>query len=375
MNIEAIWLHFIEMPLKIPFQASWGTLDTRPAIVVEVYDGDGRIGLGEGLAFAQPYYTEETIMTSWHILDAFLIPLLYLAPIAHPAEVHQRFARVRGNAMAKAALDSAVWDLYAQEQGSSLATVLGGQVQPVPVRRTLGLAAPEALSERMAEAWVEEEMRCFKLKIQPGADDTMLEIIRRQFPDADLAVDANGSYEGADVDLLTALDRYQLTTLEQPLAAGDFIGHARLQAGMTTAVGLDESLVSLETTELALALRSCRAVNLKWGRVGGLTAAIQIHNRCRTEHIELWCGGMFETGIGRAHSLALSTLPGFTLPADLGPSRQYWERDLVFPELLLQNGTLPVPGASGIGVRLDRERLDAVTKYRQYYPRNGTRIR
>ncbi len=366
MKIHRVQLTHIELKLKAPFVTSWGALDYRGTVVIEVEDGEGETGWGESLAFAGPWYTEETIASSWHMLRDYLIPRLAGRSLKTPAEVTELLAPVRGNLMAKAGLESAIWDLYAKRCGRPLAEVLGGQIKPLTLGAAVSMkSVPLMLSE--VEERLAEGYRRIKLKIGPGKDFGYLTAVRQAFPELSLMADANGAYSRQDFARLQTFDGLGLEMLEQPLAPGDWLGHRDLQAVLATSICLDESIRSPEDLDLALALHSARVVNLKWGRVGGLFPALTMIDHARDHGLRIWCGGLLESGIGRAHSLALSTVPGISVPGDVSAANRYWDRDIVMPEARLERGLLEIPNRPGIGYEVDREQLQRVTKARASY--------
>lgn len=348
VQFHTVILRYLEMELKSPFTTSFGTMKTRPVILVEVIDQDGVRGWGEGVAFSAPWYTEETIETTWHMLEAFLIPLLFQAPVYHPDELRDRFSLIRRNYMAKAALEGAVWDAFAKRHHMPLHVALGGEKQEVDVGVSIGIQPITNTLKRIEQALAEGYKR-IKIKIKPGWDVDVVREIRHHFPHVPLMVDANSAYSLCDIDRLKALDDYELLMIEQPLAVDDIVDHAKLQAKLQTPICLDESICSYEDAKRAIELKSCRVINIKIGRVGGLTEAKRIHDLCQQHHIPVWCGGMLEGGVGRAHSIALATLPHFSLPSDTAASANYWERDFIEPEVTVHRGRIFVQKQPGIG--------------------------
>lgn len=357
MKPERIQLHHIRMRLKQPFTNSLTTVTDRDLILVELVTARGVTGWGECVAFASPWYTEETVQTAWHMMEDFLIPRLGGSPLDHPDQVSKRFAPVRGNRMAKAALEGAVWDAYAKESGLSLAGALGGERERVAAGVAVG--AKPSIEEMLCEVGkrVEEGYRRVKVKISPGADVEIIAAIREQFPRLPLMADANSAYTLKDMDHLKQLDSFDLMMIEQPLAADDLVDHSRLQRALSTPVCLDESLLSREDVRRALELESCRVVSVKPGRVGGLSEARRIHHLCQQSGTPVWVGGMLESGIGRAHNLALASLQHFTLPGDISASDRYWEQDIIVPKVSVEAGWIDVPKGPGIGFEVDVERI------------------
>jgi len=367
MRIEQITLHRICLQLKSPFATSYGAYTDRETILVEVRDESGATGWGECVAFATPWYTEETVETAWHMMERYLIPTLLRREIVHPDEVLPLFAFVKRHHMAKAGLEMAVWDLYARRRGQPLATVIGGVRQEIETGVAVGLQETQEKLYRVIEQYLSDGYRRIKVKIKPGLDVELVRGIRAHFPDLPLMADANSAYTLDDVALLKQLDDFGLMMIEQPLAADDIVDHAELQKQLRTPICLDESLVACEDVRKAIMLGSCRVVNVKIGRVGGLSEAIRIHDLCHSRGVPLWCGGMLETGVGRAHNIALATLPGFTLPGDISASSRYWERDIIVPEVSVRAGKIAVPDRPGIGYEMDRDYLRHVSLHVQTY--------
>jgi O-succinylbenzoate synthase len=360
MKIERVELHHVEMPLVHPFETSFEREITRPCILVAVH-GDGLTGWGECTAGAGPWYSSETIGTAWHVLRDFLIPAVLGQEVTSPADVVACFQRVRGHEMARAGLENAVWDLLAQAQGVSLARMLGGQRERVPVGVSVGIEPTlDLLLERVAQ-YVAEGYRRVKLKIKPGWDVAVVRAVRERWPDLPLQVDANSAYTPADAPVFQELDQFDLLLIEQPLHHDDIVDHARLQAHIRTPLCLDESIHSPEHARWALDIGACRVINVKVGRVGGLTAARHIHDLCAGRGVPVWCGGMLETNVGRATNVAMAALPNFTLPGDISASARYYREDIAGPDFVLNDdSTLSVPAGPGLGVHIIPERLAAV---------------
>jgi len=364
LQIDRITLREIALPLVEPFQISSGTVLHRRILIVELLSDQGVLGWGESVALEQPNYGPETVDTAWWALREWIAPRVLGHRFAGPEEI-QPYLDVdfRGHQMAKAAVEMAAWELAARERGIPLARLLGGVRDAVPVGISLGIqASPEALVEK-AEQAREEGYRKIKMKIKPGRDRQYLEAVRAALgDDAPLMVDANNAYTLADRELFRALDALRLVMIEQPLAWDDLLRHAELQRELATPICLDESVTSVERAEDAIALGSGRIVNIKPGRVGGFRQAIAIHDVCAAHGLPVWCGGMLESGIGRAHNVALASLPNFSIPGDISPSRRYWERDVVDPEWTMEAGAIRVPlDRPGLGVEVDRERLERLT--------------
>jgi o-succinylbenzoate synthase len=365
IRIEHVTLREIHLPLREPFRISSGTVSERRILIAETTDADGVVAWSECVAGETPNYSAETIDTAWLALERWLVPRLLAAPLAAPADAAPVLLRdLRGHRMAAATLEMAVWQLQALRDGITLAHLLGGTRTSVPVGISLGIQAdPAALVER-ALAAVAAGYRRIKLKIRPGADLDAVAAVRTAVgPDVPLMVDANSAYTLDDVASLRQLDEFGLLMIEQPLADDDLVRHARLQRQLRTPICLDESITSLDRAQDMVALGSGRIVNIKPGRVGGFAASVAIHDYCLAQGVPVWCGGMLETGIGRGCNVALAALPGFSLPGDISPSSRYWHRDVVVPEWTMgPAGEVRVPDQPGIGVEVDRDRIDELTR-------------
>lgn len=361
MRLDAVELFVARLPLVRPFETSFGRIDEREFVLVKVLAG-GLAGWGECVAEADPFYSAETTTTAWHVLSRYLVPAALSAPIDTPADLHARWRVVRGHRMAKAALEMAVWDLTARLDGRPLFEMLGGTDRPIAAGVSIGVQpSVPALVDRV-RAELADGYRRIKIKIKPGWDLQPVEAIRRAVPGVPLMVDANAAYTPEDEAALVALDGFDLTMIEQPLDYDDLVRHARLQRRLRTSICLDESISGPASAEDALDLGACRMINIKPGRMGGHTPSIAVHDLARTRGVPVWHGGMLETGIGRAHNLHLSTLPGFSLPGDVAGSRRYFQPDLIDYEIAVRpDGTIPVPPGTGIGVNPAPERLRAAT--------------
>lgn len=371
MKIESIEVREIRLPLRERFEISSGFSEERRILLVKLRAG-GETGWAECVAGEDPGYSYETTDTAWHILSEFLIPALLGAEVEDPADVERRLAHVRGHPMAKASLEMGFRDLDARRRGLSLSEALGGSGEPVPVGVSVGLQKSDDLLVEKVGGFLAAGYRKIKLKIKPGRDVEMVRAVREAFPGAPLMVDANSAYTPADRDRLAELDELDLLMIEQPLAHDDLRQHARLQEVLRTPVCLDESIRSAGDAELALALGSCRIINIKPGRVGGFGSSRRIHDLCRARGVPVWCGGMLESGVGRAFNIALATLPGFTIPGDISASRRYWERDIVDPEFEVFDGMMTPPSGPGIGVIPDDRRIDRLTVRVERWPRRRT---
>ncbi|MGG3739401.1 o-succinylbenzoate synthase [Aeribacillus pallidus] len=367
MQVRNVQLYVIEMPLKKPFETHLETVSKRESIIVELTDDEGRRGYGEVVAFSTPWYTEETVITCYHMLKDLLVPIVLNREWTHPNELTSLFSAIKGNRMAKAGIETAIWDLFAKSQQAPLFQVLGGNRATIPAGVAIGTTDVKAML-RQIETYLDEGYQRIKLKIIPNQEYEMLSKVRQYFPDAPIMIDANGAYSfHDDVDRLKALDDFGLLMIEQPFGNKHFIEHAKLQEQIKTPICLDESIASIEDVKLAIQLNSCRLINIKVGRVGGLAVAKAIHDYCLAEQVGVWCGGMLEFGVSRAHNIALSTLEGFQIPGDLSASRRYWEQDIIEPEVEIDHGKIYVPTTPGIGFEINKKRLKQVCTYNESF--------
>lgn len=366
LRIDEIELREIRLPLRRPFRISSGTRHETRKCLLELRHPDGPSCWAECVAPEEPNYTAETIDTAWHALRAWLAPRLLGRELTSPREASGILADgIRGHRMAKAALEMGAWGLASALEGEPLADLLGGTRDRVPTGISLGIRERPADLVEDAGAALAEGYRKVKMKVRPGEDVDHVGAVREALgPDAPLAVDGNAAYDVLDdLEALRGLDRLGLMMIEQPLDGEDLVRHAWLQEELSTPICLDESITGPERAEDMTTLESGRIVNLKPGRVGGFVPSLAIHEHCRSHDTPLWCGGMLETGIGRAYNVALASLPGFGLPGDLSPSRRYWERDVVRPEWTMDDeGRVAVPReAPGLGVAVDRDRIEDLT--------------
>lgn len=426
MRIDRVELREIHLELTEPFEISSGSRQHRRILLLRLEGEGGGVGWGECVAAEDPGYSYETTETAWHVLSHFLLPAIVGREAADLEELLRPMRWVRGHPMAKAAVEMGMWDFRARQQGVSLAQALneaeheaaahaapgeavpdgaalrqatlngapihgarstegsrggsrggsgsatdaglGGSVPTaIPVGVSVGLQPSTAELIRKIEGYVAEGYARIKIKIKPGRDIEMLTAVRERFPDTPLMADANSAYTLDDLPRLEALDALGLTMIEQPLAHDDLLDHARLQREIETPVCLDESIRSAGDARLALELGSGRVINIKPGRVGGFGESLKIHALCRRAGVPVWCGGMLESGVGRAANIALATLPGFTLPGDISASRRYWARDIVDPEFELVEGTMTIPTAPGLGVTPDEDRIEALTHRKEEF--------
>jgi len=364
MNIESIALREIRMKLKSPFETSFGTVQDRRILLVEVVV-DGTSGWGEVTAGETPAYNAETTDTAWHVISDFIAPSLIGQSVSETSELPRLMARIRGHEMAKSGVENALWDAAAQLKGIPLHRLLGGTIEEIACGVSLGIREnPESLVKR-----VEEELRGgyqrIKLKIKPGKDYEFVAAVRKEFPNIRLSVDANSAYSLEDAQHLKRLDEFGLLMMEQPLNWDDIYAHSKLQAQIQTAICLDECIHNTRHALTAIELKSCRIINIKLGRVSGHTEARLIEQACRAHGVPVWCGGMLESGIGRAHNIAMSTLPGFSLPGDVSASQRYWSEDIIEPPVeVTEKGTIRVPATPGLGYAVKRDRIEKITARR-----------
>lgn len=361
LRIAEVTVRRLKMRMKEPFSTSFGTMQDKQFLVIEVQDENGNCGWGESVAFEAPWYTEETVDTNVHMINDFLVPLLLGKDITHPDEVSMLFSSIRKNNMAKAAVETAVWDLFAKRNRMSLAEALGGTRKEIEVGISIGLQASFSELVAKVQGYLDEGYRRIKVKIKPGLDVELLRTLRAAFPDVPLMADANSAYSLDDIELLKELDAFDLLMLEQPLGHDDIVDHALLQRELKTPICLDESILSLNDVRKAVTLGSTKVINVKIGRVGGLSEAKRIHDYCMERGVPVWCGGMLEAGIGRAHNIALTSLPNFVYPGDTAGSSRYWEKDIITPEVVVQDGVIAVPRGNGIGYEPDMHAIDNFT--------------
>jgi o-succinylbenzoate synthase len=361
MRLESLTLREIHLPLVTPFETSMDRVTDRHILLAEVCL-DGVSGWGECTAPESPFYCPEDTDTAWHVIKDFLWPMLRGRELASAADVWPLLEQVRGHNMAKAAIETAVWDAEAKLKNVPLWKLLGGKRTEVPCGVSIGIK--ESLDE--LSATVAEELAAgyqrIKIKIKPGKDIQSVQRLRQDFPRIKLMVDANSAYRKGDWPLLKQLDGFYLMMIEQPLGWDDLFGHVAVQKALQTPICLDECIHAYEHAEAAIALGACKVINIKLGRVGGHLQAKRIHDLCQRHSIPVWCGGMLESGIGRAQNIAMSTLPNFALPGDVTASKRYWHEDIISPEVTVTpRGTIQVPSGPGIGFTPRLDRIAAVT--------------
>ena len=361
MRLEEITLRELRMKLVAPFETSMDRTEVRRILLVEV-NVDGTTGWGECVAGEAPFYSPETTETAWHVLRDHLWPLVKGKEFSAAAEVWDLLRRVRGHNMAKGALEAAIWDAEAKQKGVPLSKLLGGTREEIACGVSIGIK--DSLEELAAA--VKKELAAgyqrIKIKIKPGNDLEPVRRLRQDFPHVKLMVDANSAYALSDWPMLKQLEGFYLMMIEQPLGWDDLYGHIELQKKLDTPICLDECIHTEEQARAAVELGACKIINIKLGRVGGYAVARRIHDLCQKHGIPVWCGGMLESGIGRAHNIALSTLSNFTLPGDVTASKRYWDEDIIEPEVSVSSqGTIHVPLVSGIGFEPRLDRIEELT--------------
>jgi len=362
MKIKKVVLRKMEMALKVPFETSFAAMSTKSFIVVEIHTKD-HVGYGDCSALAAPWYSEETTQSAWHIIENFLIPTLFNNDeVSCPEQIQEQFNWIRGNRMAKAAVDCALWDLYAKEQNISLAKALGGTRDKIETGVSLGIQKDPEQLLRVVEKYMGEGYRRVKVKIKPGKDIEYLCAVRKEFGDIMLMADANSAYTLDDIDLFKEMDKLDLLMIEQPLGHDDIIDHVKLQAVLNTRICLDESIYSVEDARKAIELGSMKTINIKVARVGGLTEARKIHDLCQAHGIPVWCGGMLDTGVGRGHNIAIASLPNYQFPGDIPASDRYYEHDFMSPSVTIdKNAMIEVSNKPGIGFEPVEKLLEGFT--------------
>jgi O-succinylbenzoate synthase len=366
LRLERLELIEIEMALRWPFETSFGRTSRRRIMIVKIYDRDGAAGFGECTASEDPFYNHETTDTAWLIVAKYVAPLLAAANIESAGEVGDALGRIRGNRMAKGAVEAAAWDLEARLSDLPLWKHLGGTRVEIDCGVSIGLQQTPDLLLQKVDKEIAGGYQRIKIKIKPGRDVELVRAIRAKYPSIQLSVDANSAYTLADIDLFKRMDEYKLLMIEQPLAPGDLVDHAKLQREISTPICLDESILTVADARHAIELGSCRIINIKLGRVGGHAEARRIHDHAAQHNIPVWCGGMLEAGIGRAHNIAMSTLAGFTLPGDVSASERYWEQDIIEPPVTVsRQGKITPPSGPGIGYRVNERRIEELKVRRE----------
>lgn len=362
MKIESITLREIRMPLVHFFETSFGRTTERRILLVRLQTADGAVGWGECTAGEHPFYNEESIDTAWYVIRGYFAPALLGKEVNGGVSCPALFSRIRGHRMAKAALENAVWDAESIEKNIPLWKLVGGSLRRINCGVSIGIQeSPEQLLDKIAVE-LQAGYQRIKVKVKPGWDINVLEQIRGRWPSITLSCDANSAYTLDDVAHLQQFDHFNLLMIEQPLWNDDIAGHSVLQPKLKTALCLDESILHSRDAAVAIEAGACRIINIKLGRVGGFAEAILTHDVCRKADVPAWCGGMLESGIGRSHNIAMSTLPNFRLPGDVSASQRYWREDIIDPEVTVDsNGTISVPECAGRGFAVRQELVEKLT--------------
>jgi len=367
-RIDSLELREIQLPFITPFETSLGAETTKNALLVTL-NSEGVAAYGECVAARNPLYSEETIASARYVIKQYLAPLLLTENLETPRRFVERCGWIRGNNMAVAAVEMALWDLQGKLQGKSISELIGGRKKEVTAGVSVGIQPTIDKLVEVVSAYLKDGYRRVKIKIKHGYELEPVRALRTKFPEVPLQVDANSAYSLSDVQTMKQLDKFRLLLIEQPLAPDDLIDHSKLQKQVTTPICLDESIRSQDDARKAIEIDACRVINIKPGRVRGLQSAKEIHDFCYARNVPVWCGGMLETGVGRAFNLAVASLQGFTLPSDISASKRYFKRDITKKEFeLTSEGTIEVPEGPGIGVELDQHFLDACTTAKELLP-------
>ena len=361
MRISRVTLYHLRMPMQSAFKTSFGSTMERECILLEA-SSEGLIGYGECVADRDPGYSYETAGTAWHVLTDFLIPEILKTNLDSALELQKKIAHIRGHPMAKAGLEMVLWDLIGKRDGRSLQDLIGGVGDSVQVGVSVGIQEDQKTLVDVVEGYLRNGYERVKLKIMPGRDVEDVSAVRSAFPDLMLQVDANSAYDLESAKALFPMDEMDLLLIEQPLAEDDLWDHRQLQKKFTTPICLDESIGSERHARQALEMKACKVINIKPGRVGGLSQGIAIHNLCYQASIPVWCGGMLETGIGRAANLAIASLPGFIFPGDISATKRYYAEDITNEIFELNPGSsINVPNEPGLGVSVNSKALEKFT--------------
>jgi o-succinylbenzoate synthase len=361
MIINSITLNHLRMPLVVPFETSFGRTVNRECILITLQSHD-LTGYGECVADQDPGYSYETTGTAWHIIKEFLAPLLLGEDIIGAEDFQNRVQQIRGHHLAKAGIEMALWDMQGKKEGRSLKNLLGGTRERVEVGVSVGLQSSPRMLVKSVTRYLKDGYKRIKIKIKPGRDTGDTIAVRKAFPDIPLQVDANSAYSLLTWERLRLLDALNLLLIEQPLSEDDIWDHRLLQKELRTPVCLDESILTPRHARYAIEMQACKIINIKAGRLGGLSQAVAVHNLCHAAVMPVWCGGMLETGVGRASNLALATLQGFTLPGDISASNRYYTEDITQESFLLgSDSTIEVPSKPGLGITINRDLLQKFT--------------
>ena len=367
MKIEEIELYLVKMPLVHFFETSFGRETEKEFILIRIV-GDGLEGWGEVVANKLPLYSYETNKTAWHVLKDIFIPLIFEKSITSPEDFYNEVSKFKGHNMAKAGLELALWDLNAKQKELPLWKLYGGEKKEIPSGVSIGIQDSVNQLLSRIENFLELGYQRIKLKVKLGWDLEILKIVRKSFPNIPLSVDANGAYSLKDKEHLKKFDDFNLIMIEQPFPAPSLWDHAQLQKELNTPICLDESITCYQDSEQGFKMGSFKIINIKVGRVGGIIEAKKIHDFCMQNSIPVWCGGMLESGIGRAHNIHLASLPNFKLPNDISASKRYYSQDIIEPQVeITERGTIKVPNGPGIGVLPVKERINKVTVYKESF--------
>jgi O-succinylbenzoate synthase len=367
MHIDEIELFVVSMRLVAPFETSFGVDEDRECIIIRVRSG-GVSGWGECVASNYPGYSPETTGTAWHVLEQFFIPAILGKRIEAVDQYRSLIGRYKGHQLARAGLEMALWDLIGRIEGHSLREIFDGSRSRVPVGVSVGIKPNETKLLEVVEEYLQSGYRRVKLKIKPGVDLQIVTAVRNAYPGLGLQVDANSAYTLENSTVFKEMDEFELILIEQPLAEDDIIDHGRLQGLINTPLCLDESILHLRHARQAIETNACKIINIKPGRVGGLSEAIAIHDYCKSFDVPVWCGGMLETNIGRAANLAVASLPGFVLPGDISASERYYDEDIADPDFVLnEDSTIDVPDGPGLGVTIREDSLKKFTLKREVF--------
>ena len=361
MKIESITLHHISMPLVAPFETSFGRETDRQCVLITL-QADGLTGYGECVASRNPGYNYETTGTAWHILKDFVAPLILEQDVVDAQDFQTRLEGIRGHHLAKAGVELAIWDLVGKRDGKSLKEMIGGTQDKVEVGVSIGIQESASALVRTVESYLEKGYDRVKIKIKPGREVDETSAVRKAYPVLRLQVDANSAYTLETADALKPLDKLDLLLIEQPLFEDDIWDHRKLQAEFKTPICLDESVITPRHARYALEMEACKIINIKPARLAGLSQGIIIHDYCLARNVPVWCGGMLETGVGRASNLAIASLPGFILPGDISASDRYYQRDITNERFVLNDdSTIDVPNGHGLGITIDEDALKKFT--------------
>ncbi len=361
MKIESITFQHLSMPLVSPFETSFGRETDRECILITIHS-EGLIGYGECVASRDPGYNYETTGTALHILKEFITPLIIEKDIIDALDFQERVSGIRGHHLAKAGVEMALWDLLGKREGKSLRELLGGVREKVEVGVSIGIQPSAQSLVKSVTDYVKQGYARIKIKIKPGRDVDDASAVRKEFPDLRLQVDANSAYTMQDARILTPLDKLNLLLIEQPLFEDDIWDHHKLQEQFETPICLDESIITPRHARYAIEMKACRIINIKAGRLGGLSQAVMVHDLCKNVSMPVWCGGMLETGVGRASNIALASLSNFILPGDISASDRYYVRDITNERFILNSdSTIDVPRGAGLGVTIDEDVLKEFT--------------